>query len=295
MALKTNKIDINRSTTGISLPSQLSNEVWAAVQEESAVMKLAQQIQLPGSGVTIPVITGEPVADFVGETAEKPVSASTFGSKLMTPYKIAVIELFSNEFRRDMPALYDELARRLPASIAAKFDATVFNGTAPGSNFDVLTNSASIAVDPTDPYAAMANAFKEVAGENGIVNGWAMAPAGEALLVTATDGNGRPLFVPSTEAGTVGTVFGAPVVRSRNVYAEGDDADTIGFAGDWSAARYGIVDGINVSISEDATVNTGSEQVNLWQRNMFALRVEAEVGFVVRDADVFAKLTVASE
>ena len=68
----------------------------------------------------------------------------------------------------------------------------------------------------------------------------------------------------------------------------------VGFAGDWSQARYGIVDGINLAISDQATINTGTEQVNLWQRNMFAVRVEAEVGFVVKDAAAFVKLTDAA-
>ena len=52
--------------------------------------------------------------------------------------------------------------------------------------------------------------------------------------------------------------------------------------------------GINLAISDQATINTGTEQVNLWQRNMFAVRVEAEVGFVVRDAAAFVKLTDAT-
>ena len=76
-------------------------------------MRLAQRIDLPGSGLVIPVITGDPVADFVAETAEKPVSEATLSSKNMKGYKIAVIELFSNEFRRDLPRVYEELVRRL--------------------------------------------------------------------------------------------------------------------------------------------------------------------------------------
>ena len=151
MALATNSVNINRGTTGIQLTPEQSNEIWANAVKESAVMQLAQRVNLPGSGISIPIVTGDPVADFVAETAEKPVSSSTFGTKVMTPYKIAVIELFSNEFRRDLPALYRELARRLPAAIGAKFDATVFGGTAPGTGFDVLTNVAAQSISGTPP------------------------------------------------------------------------------------------------------------------------------------------------
>src|SRR5690606_41795837 len=63
-----------------------------------------------------------PTADWVDETDEKPVSRPTFGSKSITPYKLAVIVPFSDEFRRDANALYNECVRRLPGVLAKKFD-----------------------------------------------------------------------------------------------------------------------------------------------------------------------------
>lgn len=60
-------IDINRTTT-IALPGAVSGEIWQKTQEASAVMALARQVQLPGLGMTIPVITGDPEAGWVGET-----------------------------------------------------------------------------------------------------------------------------------------------------------------------------------------------------------------------------------
>lgn len=294
MALLTNPVDTNRGTTGISLPPQLSNEIWAGAQEESAIMRLAQPINLPGSGITIPIITGDASADWVAETAEKPVSKATFGSKQMTPYKLAVIELFSNEFRRDLDALYAELVRRLPAAIGKKFDETVFNGTAPGSNFDVLTAATAVAIGGTGTYGKLVTALETIATTDAELTGWAISPQAEALLLKATDGNNRPLFIPNAnDDRAINYLLGARVERSRRVYKAGTP-NVIGFAGDWSQARYGIVDGINVAIADQVSVNTGTEIVNTWQRNMFAVRVEAEVGFVVRNTGAFVRLTDAT-
>lgn len=293
MPLATNPIDINRGTTGLSLTPEQTNEIWANAIEQSVVMQLAQRVTLPGSGISIPIITGDPVADFVVETAEKPVSESTFGMKTMTPYKIAVIELFSDEFRRDFRALYNELVRRLPASIGAKFDETVFHGTAPGTGFETLSGAASVAIGGTDTYKKLVNAYTTV-GAAGRLNGWAVSPQGEAILLSATDQTGRPLLVSSINNDrAVSRVLGADVYSSRRVYKAGTPNE-VGFAGDWSQARYGIVDGINLSISDQATINTGDETVNLWQRNMFAVRVEAEVSFIYRDLAAFVKLTDAT-
>lgn len=294
MALATNPVDINRGTTGIQLPPELSAEIWANAQEESAIMRLAQPINLPGSGITIPVVTGDPAADWTAESTEKPVSASTFGSKQMTPYKLAVIELFSNEFRRDLPALYAELVRRLPASIGKKFDETVFGGTAPGSNFDVLTSATAVAIGGTGTYGKLVTALETIATADAELTGWAISPQAEALLLKATDGNDRPLFIPSAnDDRAISNLLGARVVRSRRVFKAGTP-NVIGVAGDWAQARYGIVDGINIAISDQATVNDGTNQINLWQRNMFAVRVEAELGFVVKNAAAFVRLTDAS-
>ena len=81
-------VAVNR--TYIDLPADVSAEIMQKTQEESAVMRLARRISLPGRGVTIPVITGDPTAAWVAETAVKPVSNPTVSTKLMTAYKLAV-------------------------------------------------------------------------------------------------------------------------------------------------------------------------------------------------------------
>ena len=64
---------IYTNRTNIDLPSDVSKEIIQKAQEQSAVMQLARQIVLPGNGLTIPVITGDPEAEWVTETGVKPV------------------------------------------------------------------------------------------------------------------------------------------------------------------------------------------------------------------------------
>jgi HK97 family phage major capsid protein len=288
--------NIGRQTSGVNLPLELTNEIWGKTQEASAVMRLARRIDLPGRGVTVHQITGEAAADWVDETNEKPVSNSTIGNKAMTPYKLAVIETFSNEFRRDAGALYDELARRLPNALGKKFDETVFHATsAPGSNFGLLEAAPVLTVDGTSTYADLVAVDTAIATAGGELNGWVFAPKGKATLLNASDSTNRPLFINNLQTeGGVGSVLGSPVIFSRHAYkadAAGDDGEVIGFAGDWTSAVYGTVNGIEVAMSDQATVNISGTQTNLWQRNMFALRVEVEIGFQVHDINQFVKIT----
>lgn len=286
--------DLKRSTSGVVLPAQVSQEIWATTQEQSAVMAVSRQIALPGSGITIPIITGDSAADWVAESAEKPVSHATVSSKSMTPYKLAVIETFSMEFRRDLPALYSELARRLPGALAKKFDSTVLAGTAPGSGFDVLSSAPTLDVDGTSTYADLAAVFNAVAAAGGNLSHWVGSAGFEGLLLAQVASDGRPLFIPdATTSGRVGSIFGRPVYStSTTLGVTANDGTVTAVAGDFAnSAIYGTVEGVSVDVSDQATVNDGGTQVNLWQRNMFAVRAEIEVGFVTRNVNHFVRIT----
>lgn len=289
-------IDLNRTTAGVAdlLPKTVSSEIWSTAIEESVIMRAARQMNIPGSGVAIPIITGDATADWVDETDEKPVSRATVSQKVLTPYKLAVIEPFSDEFRRDLPGLYAELARRLPSALARKFDATVINGTAPGSGFDVLTNSAAVEVGGADVVDDLATVLTTVNAAGGDLSHWLISPQLEGTVMVAKDGQGNHAFLRDarTDTGAIGSIFGRDVLKSRAVYDGTATPPVTGIAGDFArSAIFGTVEGIKVSISDQATINDGGTQINLWQRNMFAIRAEVEVGFVVRDPAHFVKLT----
>lgn len=283
-------IDINRGTTGlITLPPEVSSEIWTNTAEQSVIQTLARKIDLPAGGVQIPIITGDPTAGWVKETDEKPVSDSTFGSKTMGVYKLAVIELFSDEFARDMNAVYRTLAERLPQALGRKFDETVMSNTAPGDDFDTLGAAPEFALDGSiKPFFGALGAVSQAGGD---VTSWALAPEAELEAMQINDTSGRPLLMSDLiESGSIGSILRRPVYKARNVQS----GDVVGLAGDFSQAVWGAVEGIKVDINTSGTVTKGSEQINLWQRNMFAVRAEVEVGFAVRDVNRFAKLTKAA-
>lgn len=283
--------DINRTTT-ITLPGEVSSEILQKTQESSAVMALAHSIKLPGLGTTIPIITGDPEAAWVGETEKKPVKRGTLATKVMQPYTLAVIVPFSNQFRRDVPALYDELVKRLPLALAQKFDATVFGGvTAPGSNFDTLKGCTAQEIG-TNAYQGLVAADADISDHNGILNGWVLSPKGKAVLLNAVDTTGRPLFLNNVAEGAVPMILGSKTVQSKGAYVSGTP-DVVGFAGDWTQAVYGTVEGVQIAIADQATLDDGGTPINLFQQNMFAVRAEIEVGFRC-DTTVFNKLTKAA-
>lgn len=293
-------ISTNRSN--ITLPTEVSAEIIQKAQDSSAVMQLARRIALPGRGLSIQVIAGDPEAGWVAETDAKPVSNPTLSTKTMTPYKLAVIVPFSDEFARDASALYDALVERLPGALAKKFDNTVFSGSAPGSGFDVLTSCTAQSIDVNASgvggfYSAVVAADIDIAAGGYDMNGFAFSPQARGEMLSALDKDGRPIFINNVAEGTVPRLLGQPVMYSRGLYAAGNASgtgvaakpDLLGVAGDWTKALYGTVEGVKIDISNQATLTIGTSAINLWEHNMFAVKAEIEVGFVA-DTDAFNRI-----
>ena len=298
--------DINTTTTGVYLPPEVSGEIWQTTLEQSFIQRAANQIDLPGNGVAVDIITGDPVAEFVNETDQKPVSNPTVSSKIVYPHTIAVIETFSNKFRRNKSALYNALVNRMPMAIAKTFDrAVLFGEGAPSTNFDTLEDVAAVSVY-SSPYAGLLTGLQSVVDADGDIDNWAISPSGEILFMGQVDEQGRPLFIESiTNDGAVGRLLGRPALKHKWVGNPGvpgdisEDIDstpaTVGFGGDWSTASWGVSENIAIDINTKGSVTlAGGTTINLWQRNMFAVRVEIEIGFRLETDEKFVRLTGAT-
>lgn len=296
--------DISRQTSNVALPADVAQEIWAKAVDTSAFMQLARKITIPGTGTTVQTITGEPTANWVAETNAKPLSAHTFGKKAITPYKLAVIEAFSMEFMRDKKGLYDECVRRLPAALSKKFDSTIMSASAPGSGFDVLgTGVSAVSLLPdtgVTVYDRFVAADAAISADDGIMNAIALAPQGKSIVIAATDQTGRPLFTPGVQSGTVGNILGADVAIAKGVYKAGAAGSpgtpaTVGVAGDFSGVVWGSVEGVQMAVSDQASLVDGSgNTIHLWQDNMLAIRFEIEVAFAVMDKSQLVLLTGAT-
>lgn len=284
---------IPTNRTNIDLPPEVSQEIIQKTQEGSAVMRLARNITLPGRGVEIPVIVSDPEAAWTDETDNKPVSNPGLETKTMRGYKLAVIVPFSNQFRRDAAALYDAIVERIPGALGQKFDATVFGAVAaPGSDFDTFAscNAHSIA---SDVYQGLVDADTDISMNGGITNGYVISPQGKGLLLGAVDGDHRPLFINNVSEGAIPMILGSKAEISKGAYVAGSP-NTVGIAGDWTKAVCGIVEGIEIAFSSDASLTLANgTTINLFQRNMFAVRAEIEIGFRA-DLTVFNKITSTS-
>lgn len=272
------------TTSSIALPARVSEKIIANALEESAVLRLVDnKIRIKHAGEAIPVIAGDPTAYVVGEGQVKTNSDSSLATVTMKPKTFAVIEAFSNQFRDDNEALYQELVARLPRVIAQKFDDEVFHGTT-SANFHTLGSVSAISLSAanTKTWDQIIACRSAVEGANGELTAWAMANQGITALLGAVDDNSRPLFVQDTAIGGIGAIAGSPVVKAKAAYKAGvsSNPDIIGYAGDWSNAVVGIARDVNIAISDEATLTVTGGTLNLFESNMFAVRCEFTLGFI---------------
>src|SRR5690625_4898265 len=286
-------VDINRGTNGVQLPPEVSQEIWQKVQDASVVMGLAQKVELSGAGTVYHEVLTDSVPKFVGETARKPVSNPTIGNKLLKAHKIAVVQTYSDEFKRDLPCLFYALIGRLPSTLARTFDLAALHGVgAPSANFDDLSGATEVSIanavaGSTDAYGGFLAALAAVPD----LNAWALSPQGEVTALSNRDTSGGPILVGSPIAdGSVGSIVGRPVFRSGNAYDSGTP-NTLGIGGDWSKARWGQVETISIDISDNPVYGSDGELITAgWQDNMIGVRAEIHVGFIADDSE-FVRLT----
>lgn len=286
-------VDINRDTTGVQLPPEVSQEIWQKVQDASVVMGLAQKVPLSGAGTVYHEVLTDSVPQFVGETDRKPVSNPTVGNKLLKAHKIAVVQTYSDEFKRDLPGLFNALIGRLPGTLARTFDLAALHGVgAPTADFDDLSAATEVSIanavaGSTDAYAGFLAALAAVPD----LNAWALSPQGEVTALSNRDTSGGPILVGSAARdGSVGMVAGRPVFRSGNAYNAGTP-NVLGIGGDWTKARWGQVEAISIDISDNPVFDNSGQLITAgWQDNMIGVRAEIHVGFIADDSK-FVRLT----
>ena len=298
-------LDVSRLTNGVILTPEMSSEIWTDSIKQSALTQLATRVNLPGKGVKWQTLNAPNAAEWVGETAEKPVVDPSFGSKTMIPYKLAQIITVSEEFTRDAANLWNAVQAQASEAIAQAIDKTFLAGTIPlpgADGVDTLADAQTVSVK-NGKYVDFVKIATTVLNNNGDLNGIAITNKGLSKFLSAVDENGRPLMVPGVGSAELGSAFGARMIKSpwgykEAVAASGSGAsavqaapEVLGVAGDWTQAYYGTVQGIRIKMTDTATVKKGATTINLWQRNMIAFLVETEVGFIVRDKSKFVVIT----
>ena len=291
------------------LKPELAQAYFDQAKKQSTVQQLARQVPLGINGEEIPVVTSKPTAGWVAEGGQKPATSGSLALKTLTPKKLAAIAVVSAEVVRANPGNYINILRDdIAEAFAVAFDAAALHGTnspfGEGNFIDATTKTVELGTTTKangGVYGDVVAGLKVLVDDGKKLNGFAFDRKVEPTFLSATDNNGRPLFVETpldvtTSVITPGRLIGRPAfigdgISTPVVSGTPNTGGIVGYGGDWSQAVWGTVGGISYDVSTQSTVTINGALVSLWENNLVAIRAEAEYGFLVNDPQAFVKYT----
>lgn len=280
-------------------PRAISDMIFEDVARTSIVQQLARRVNLPASGVAIPITTGKPTASWVAEAGRKPASNGTVSTKLMDPKKLATIVVFSKEYLRSDPTKMFQMIRpQIREAFSDAFDAAAIHGTNSPFTNELTETTKSVTLGTATAgnggiHADLVSGLELLAADRKKLTGFAADPLAEVTLLSSYDTTGKPLLTEVNGDGLNQRLIGRPVGFGEGVSGVDGDAALRIIGGDWSKVAYGVGSEISYQISTQASIEMipgdAESVVHLFQDNLVALLAEAEYGLVIADVDAFVE------
>lgn len=280
------------------IPAEQGNLVVKDVMQGSAVMQLAKAEPMTAPKKTFTYLAEGLGAYWVSETERIQTSKPQYVQAEMEAKKVGVIIPLSKEFLRyTAKDFFNEVRPLIAETFYKKFDAAALFGKdtpygASGTSiFEGATAEGNIVADTGNLYADANGALSLIEENEHDPNGILSTRSFRGKMRGALDNNGQPVFDGQNE------LLGLPIAYTQG--ASFDKTQAQALFGDWDYARYGILQGIEYAISEDATLTTltaddaSGQPVSLFERDMFALRATMHVAFMNVKPDAFAALAPA--
>jgi HK97 family phage major capsid protein len=279
------------------IPKEQGTLVLRDVISNSVMMQLAQYEEMTKQEKEFQYLAEGVGAYWVGEGEVIQTSKPQWLTAKMVAKKLAVIVPASREYLQyTLPQFFTEVRPLIAEAFYKKFDeATILGVDNPFPQS--LQNSIGEAGHIVTGDINGDNFFNltDMINEDGFdVNAYISKTQNRSLLRRVVDGF-------TQEDGTItdpvrlynrndNTLDGVPVADLKSTEMQKGEL----FAGNFNYVRYGIPYNLKYSISEEAqlssVVDENGDPINLWERELMAIRATMDVGFMVLKDDAFAKI-----
>lgn len=280
------------------IPEEQGGLIIEDVIKGSTVMKLAKNEPMTAPKKNFSFKAKGAGAYWVSETEVIKTSKVEWLQASMTAEKLGVIIPFSKEFLGyTAKDFFNEVKPLIAEAFYETFDIAALFGT--DSPFATHTSGKAIFTGATEEGNSVAlgtgaNLQDDVFSLMALIEAGGFNPDALATtnafkqnLRTAKDPNHARLYTD------LNNVEGLPVAYAKP--EAWDKTKAAALMGDWDYARYGILQGIEYAISEDAqlssVVGADGKPINLFERDMFALRATMHIGYMNVKPDAFGALT----
>lgn len=278
---------------GFLVPTVLRKKIVEEQRDDVNIRSMSTIIDPCPATYEIDQLIGRPKSKFRAEKAIKDTSTATFAQISLTPYSLSTIVPITNELVQDAEAggsIVSLMTRLMAVSISEREDEAFAVGTGVVQPTGINNYAATISRAYTTP-ANVGNADTLIECELGLgaryrrKAAWLMNTMTLRIARQLKDTQNRYLFQPDVNRKFVGTLLGYPIVEQNNL-----PVGTIWF-GDFKGYFIGDRGGLSVAKSTEATLTSGASNINLFERNMIAIRVEKRVDGELADLNSFAVIT----
>jgi HK97 family phage major capsid protein len=299
MTFNPNNVLLQDAVTG-QIPQEQATLVLKEFMQQAAIAKLAKYEPMTKPEKKFTYLASGPGAYWVGEGEKIQTSKATWLQATMKTKKLGVIIPVSKEFLSyTVSDFFAQIRPAIAEAFAIKFDqAALFGINSPfGTGVSVFekANAAGNKVELN----SIGNLYDELNAVMALLedadkdaNGFTTTRRFRQKLRGAKDQNGLPIF-NDAKAGATSEALGLPIGYVDSKSWDYTKAELL--AADWNYTRYSVLQGIEYKISEEATLTTVEDEngdpINLFERDMFALRATMQVGFLTLSDDAFAALT----
>lgn len=291
---------LSTATTG-TVPTETGESIIEEVMAQSAVMQLAQFEEMEAPRKEFSYLAGGIGAYWVSETERIRTSRPTWVNAVMEAHKLGVIIPVSKEFLNyTVGDFFDAIRPTIAQAFYTKFDqAALFGIDTPyvQSIIGSATNAGNVVTEIAgESMYAQLNGLLGLIEDNELdPNGFATTTSLRQRIRGEVDTTGRPIF-NDPRGGATADILGLPIAYVNGAAFDRTQATIL--AADWDYARYGVLQDIEYRISQDAQLSTIVDElgnpVNLFERDMFALRATAHFAFMVLRDEAFAALAPAA-
>lgn len=289
---------LQNALTG-SIPKEQGTLVLKEFMQKSAVTQLAKYEKMTKPEKEFTYLASGPGAYWVGEGERIQTDKATWLNAKMITKKLGVIIPVTKEFLKYTVSDFFTMIRpAVSEAFAIKFDQAALFGVDSPFGTGVSVYERATTANNVLAIESLGNLYDELNGLLALVedndkdvNGFTTTKRFRQRLRGAKDQNGLPIFNDAT-AGATSQALGLPIgyVDSKSW----DYTKALLMAADWDMARYGILQGMEYKVSEEATLTTVQDadghMINLFERDMVALRVTQQVGFMTLNDESFAIL-----
>lgn len=285
-----------------AIPQEQGTLILKETMNNSVMMQLAKFEPMTKQKKSFQYLSEGVGAYWVGEGEVIQTSKPQWLTATMEAKKLGVIIPVSREFLQySVTEFFNEVRPLIAEAFYKKFDeATILGVDNP------FTQSVKKSVTDAEHIVTGDingdNFFKltDLVNDAGFdVNAYISKKSNRSLLRRVVDGF-------TQEDGTVtdpvrlynrgsNTLDGAPVADLDSTNMKKGEL----FAGNFNYARYGIPYNLNYSISEEAQLSSivdgDGKPINLWERELMAIRATMDVGFMVLKDEAFAKVEPSGE